>query len=143
MNARSNMTDTERAAIEKEIKALMQKANKTAEIVDTSDWLSVLSDEYRLGFIDDGEFYMSAKDITGAFTEGFCLLDHQETLETPQSRLAVLAPDIAVMTDLQKVMVYYKDGKTYTGNFAHTTILVKLDGTWKLIHMHQSVQKAE
>jgi ketosteroid isomerase-like protein len=115
----------------------------SAEKVDTSDWVSFVSDAYNLGAIDSGVFYKTSKDVIDDFREGFKLLERQELLETPEFHLAVLAPDVVVMTELSKTAVYYKDGKVFTGDFAHTMVFVKIDGEWKMIHSHQSVKPLE
>jgi ketosteroid isomerase-like protein len=143
MSTQTKLTDAVRVAIEKEITELYKKWMKTAENVDTSSWADMSSDAYGLGMIDSGLFYKSSKDVLKDFEEGFKLLERQEILATPEFHLAVLAPDVVVGTELTKTAAYYKDGKVFTGNFAHTMVFVKIDGVWKLIHFHQSVQPVE
>jgi ketosteroid isomerase-like protein len=142
MSTQTKVSDAERVAIEKEITEWYKKLWESAEKVDTSGWASMMSDAYNLGFIS-GVFYKSSKDVIDDFRESFKLRERQEILETQEFHLAVLAPDLVVVTDLWKATQYYKDGKTFTGNFANTYILAKLAGEWKLVHMHESFQKVE
>ena len=71
MGTQTMMTDVERAAIAEEITGLYNKSMEASNNVDVSNWPSILDDSYNLGFIDGGEFFSSAKDITEAFREGF------------------------------------------------------------------------
>ncbi len=143
MSTQTKLNDAERVAIEKVITEIYQKLWESGEKVDISPWSSMISDAYNLGSIDSGEFFQTGKDITDRFREGFKRLERQETLERLEFHLAVLAPDVVVGTSLTKVAVYHKDGNVFTGYFAHTYIIVKIDGLWKLIHFHQSVQPVE
>jgi uncharacterized protein (TIGR02246 family) len=143
MSAQMIMTEAERTAIEKEITELYESVMEASENVDISATASIISDEYNLGFIDSGEFFNNSQDITEVFKEGFSKLERQETLDRKEYRLAVLAPDIVVGTDQTKTAVYHKDGSVFTGNFALTFVIVKIDGEWKVIHSHQSVQPVE
>jgi hypothetical protein len=143
MTTQFMISDAERIAIEKEMTEMYKKMMASAENVDTSEWSSFSSDAYNLGVIDSGEFYKTSKDNIDAFREGFKKLERQEILETPEFHIAVLAPHVVVGTDLSKTAVFYKDGTVFTGNFAHTWVVVKIDGEWKGIHSHQSVQPVE
>jgi ketosteroid isomerase-like protein len=143
MSTQTTMTEAERAAIEKELTEMYKKSMEAMEKVDTSDWAAVYSDKYKLGFIDSGEFVLKSADMIKGFTEGYTHLERQELQKEIEFRLAVLAPDIVVGTDLTRTAAYFKDGKVFTGNFAHTMVLVKIDGEWKVIHTHQSVHPVE
>jgi ketosteroid isomerase-like protein len=143
MSLQSTMTAAERAAIEKEITEIYLKVLETSEKADVSYGFSLMSDAYHLGLIDDGSFFQFSEETLKQYQDGFALLERQKILEKLEFHIAVLKPDIVVLTALEKCAVYSKDGKVFTGNFAHTWIIIKINGEWKCIHSHQSAQKVE
>ena len=103
------------------------------------DSMAPLSNDHNLGWIDSGHFFPSADEQMSAVREGFSRLQRQENQEPKELRIAVLAPDVAVLTALANWTAYFKDGTTFTSDFAHTWVAEKIDGEWKMIHAHQSV----
>ena len=143
MDMQTRVSDAERVAIEKEIMAIFERWNDSANQVDTSDWLTFMSDAYNLGFLGGGEMVSSTKELVENWTEGFKLLERQEDLEEPKVKLAVLSPEVVVGTSFNKNAAYYKNGTVAIAYFALTMVFVKIGGEWKLIHAHLSEKPVE
>ena len=62
-----------------------------------------------------------------------------QTHETNELRIAVLAPDVAIMTWHGNVTGTTKDGSTGGGVFARTFVCEKVEDDWKIIHAHISI----
>ena len=134
----TQLTDKERAAIEAELLAMYEKGTAAADNVDADLAFVDFSDAYDLGFFIGGEFIPSLDSLISGFRESFALLERQERLEVIERKVAVLAPNVVVVTMLTKIAVFAKDGTSWTSPFAQTFVCAKVDDQWKVIHFHQS-----
>jgi hypothetical protein len=143
MTKQTTLNDAERIAIEKEIKAILEKIVDTCENLDISYWASVSSNEFDLGGISRGVFYPTTDAHLATFREGFTHLEYQKLEEEKEWRIAVPAPNVAIVVIYSRWSAIYKNGNTFTGDHTYTIVFVNIDDAWKIIHLHQSVKPVE
>ena len=108
MTTQTTLTDAERIAIEADVKDLYEKSMVAMENVDIDYLVSTISDEYDLGSINNGFFFSSIDDWFDTIREMLSRLERQEILDRIEFKIAIMAPDVVVITGLQKLAVFHK-----------------------------------
>lgn len=86
-------------------------------------------------FLDDKSFM---KEVEGVFST----LDKAEfTFSKPAIR--IVTPDIAIVTMTYHGAFYFPGMKMTFPDCGRTLVLQKIDGKWKIIHFHESMQESE
>jgi uncharacterized protein (TIGR02246 family) len=134
----STMTNEQRATIEQTVRTMMDDGFDAARDVDIDRILATSSDEGNLGFANNGFFFPSLAAIGEAFREGFARLEKQD-ITVKETRVAVLAPNVASAVVTSDFTAYNKDGTTSSSSAVLTFIYVKEGENWKSIHTHQSL----
>jgi uncharacterized protein (TIGR02246 family) len=133
------ITVEDRAAIEGEVRAVTEKLITAVRQADFDRVAALVSrdDPFNLGYIDNGVFLFDFETMESRFRPGFARLQSQD-MEINDMRIAILAPDVAVITWHGQISANHKDGQTFERALALTYVLVKDGGDWKFVHMHQS-----
>lgn len=130
------MNEKERMAIEAEIRALLDQCYAAARKVDVDRTFAAFS-VLPVGAIDSGVFFPAREDFVSHFREGFARSNGQD-IELADTRIAVLAPNVAIATTHGHDTSDFKDGSTFAGDFAATFVFAKEGNSWKITHYHQS-----
>ena len=134
----AGLSDSQRSAIEEELRACLAGCDAAADKADADGTTAYYSDMHKLGFIYNGTMIPSLDAVVVFARELFEQLQSQ-THETSELRIAVLAPNVAVMTWHGNVTGTGKDGSTGGGVFARTFVWAKVEDDWKIIHVHISI----
>ena len=132
------LSDSQRFAIEEELRACLAGCDAAADNVDADRTFSYWSDMHELGFIYNGTMIPSLDAVVVSGRKMFGQMQSQ-THETSELRIAVLAPNVAIMTWHGIVTSTGKDGSTDEGVFARTYVCAKVEDEWKFIHVHISI----
>ena len=135
--SRQQVSDEQRAAIEVTIRVLTDELVAASEQVDVDRVFAKCSDAHDAGFIDNGVFYPSLDSLLAAFRTGFSRLRRQE-IEVSETRVSVLAPNVAVLTAHGYGTATQTDDQTFESPFAWTFVFVKEGDNWRIVHSHQS-----
>ena len=138
MMTQAVLSDSQRSAIEEELRACLASFDAAANNADADRTFAYCSDMHKLGFIYNGTMIPSLDALVAFGREMFDQLQSQ-THETSELRIAVLAPNLATMTWHGNVTGTSKDGGTGRGVFARTFVWAKVEDDWKIIHMHASI----
>jgi hypothetical protein len=99
MMTQAVLSDSQRSAIEEELRVCLAGCDAAADNADADGTTAYYSDMHKLGFIYNGMMIPSLDAVVVFARELFEQLLGQ-THETNELRIAVLAPNVAVMTRL-------------------------------------------
>lgn len=131
------MTEKERKAIEAEIQAILDQMWDAARKVDTDRMFASFSNELPVGFVEVGVFFATREAIVSSFREEFAPLNGQD-IEIKNTKIAVLAPNVAIATQCCHFTYHFKVGNTFESDDVITLVVVKEGNGWKIIHGHHS-----
>jgi len=134
-----NMTEEQSAAIKETVKSLFQSCFSAAEQADVEKGFADFDfeDIYNVGYIDNGKFYTSFDSLYAHFKAGFSQIQSQD-INVAETRVAVLAPNVALLTTHGSFTATGKNGDKWSFPVANTFVAAKLGNQWKFIHTHQS-----
>ena len=135
--AGAGVTEEERAVIEVQLRTKLAACDAAADCVDLPGVLAHYRDRFGLGFIHTGTFFPNVDAILAAMSEGFARLRNQRH-DTDRLRIAVLAPDIALMSWHGVVSATDADGVTRRLTFGRTFVCVKVEDEWEFVHLYAS-----
>lgn len=138
-NTNTELTDEQKATIEKEVK------DETTKLVSTRSQLNF--DTYKVFFSEDE--FISAVLIRGyiptysawkdSIVVGFARRT-QHKAELQDVRVTVLAKDLAIVTTLENWENWYKNGNNSKSKGVTSILWKKEQNIWKIIYYHQSEQ---
>jgi ketosteroid isomerase-like protein len=131
------VSDSERAAIEKSVKAVVDETIRCAERVDFDAICRQYADLPATSIMNVGYFYPSLKVFDAAFRPGFSRLARQ-TFAPDETRVTVLSHNAAFVAVYGNATSVTKDGAIGGGHFCLTFVLTTVDGSWRIVHAHQS-----
>ena len=141
------LTDAEKAAIIEEIKTMYETMAKdwinNHKEFDYDAFYETWQDTFGLGTIFNGFFHTDLDKLKKDMRENITSRKHMELKEMGETRVAVLAPDIAVLISPFKAFMRAKDDSTFSGEYVNTMIYKYIDDQWIGVHMHQSWHPAE
>ena len=103
--------------------------------------------EYILDFdngliMQDGTVFNTRQEALEAVRAGFERVAQMER-NYERADVTALSPDAALVTSKGTSKVTLLDGRTFTNPFAASTVFVRRDGRWKLLHGHYSPSQSE
>lgn len=129
--------NAQQAAIEDSVKALTNRLTAAAEQVNFDIALSYYSDEYDIGFPNNGRYYPSLDSISKVGRIGYNNLRSQK-INVRETKVAVLAPNAAIATVYGDFTATDKLNFTSGSPFVWTIVFAKAKDQWKIVHLHQS-----
>lgn len=132
------LSDAELSAIKAELRAKLAACDDAADTADVEATFAHYSDRHGLGFIYDGTDIPSVEGVKAWAGEGFGRLQSQRH-DTKECRIAVLAPEVAVIVWQGDVISTAKDGSSSANVFSRTFVCVKTAGMWEFAHVHISI----
>jgi hypothetical protein len=134
---RAGVTEDERAAIEDQLRAKLAACDAAADRVDARGMAQHHSDRCGLGVIHTGTFFPTAAAVLEWAVPAFEALQDQRH-DVQGLRIAVLAPDVAVMIWHGMVSVTNTDDTGWSLPFGRTFVCLKTGGEWEFVHVHVS-----
>ncbi|MDQ1266527.1 MAG: hypothetical protein QG635_1679, partial [Bacteroidota bacterium] len=122
--------------IKAEILALLSEAKTAAEKLDAVAAFANLSDDSSSVFIFSGRTY-NARQTVELLTKSYSLRESQK-LDLSLDNIKVISPDAALWTGGGKGEILLKDGKSMTAYLQETWFWQKIQGKWKVTHLHES-----
>ena len=134
----TNLTEAERARVEREVLAANSEMNKAAESLDVGALFDSILDEAKGPIIQDGLLFPTRGEAKAVVERG-----HQGvqslTRKFQQTYVTVLSTDTALLTASGTSKVVLMDGRILEAPFAVSLVFVLRDGQWKVIQGHYSV----
>lgn len=123
------------AGFEKEIKGFVLKYREAFKEKDIDAVMAMYADDAVLMGTGPGERFVGKEEIKNAYIEYFKTFDKEEYTMT-WSKVGKQG-DVVWATGMTQFTSYYKNKKNeFALNW--TTVLVKQDGAWKIVHRHIS-----
>jgi uncharacterized protein (TIGR02246 family) len=131
-----SLTDTDRAAIMKDINARYEAWVTAASETDIDKALAFFTPDVRAA--SNGLLFMSRDEVDKAFRPSFARLERQD-IQTDETSVSVLSPDIAIQTVRGSFTATDTTGATSDRRaLALTVDWVKREGQWVIVQFHQS-----
>ena len=127
--------DEQRVAIEREVRAVHKEHVQAAERFDFDRMCADYSDAYRAGFNHQGVFYGSAGAYRALFQS---FVATRQEIYFDETRVAVLAPNVALLTAHGGFVATGSEGYTFERRTAITYVYAKIGEEWKAVHSHKS-----
>jgi len=127
--------------IETEITQIFDKSIKAGEELDIIGISENIDDSLKTGFIDNGFYFKSFKELMVGFKSGIQGLEYQK-MNVDTKKITVLSENNALLTARGNYSAKIVDGRILTGKFAWTFVYSKINGKWKVIHSHMSNPKS-
>jgi TonB family protein len=121
-----------------EVLAVQARMNAAAARFDTDAFFADIVDSDETRIIQDGRLFARRGEAMAAVRNGgigVAKLDHR----FEDTRVTVLAPDLALLTGRGTTAVTLSDGRELTSVFAASLLFARRDGRWLLCHGHYSV----
>ena len=132
-----NISDTQKAKIEKEVDSAFHQMIKIAENVNY-DLLNIGVDDSRnAGFIVNGQYFAQYDSLISNLKSRAQNLAKQ-SINVKKEKITVLADNIALLTAFGDSSVELTTGNAFNVRFYWSFVYVKENGAWKVIQSHQS-----
>lgn len=129
-------------SIEDAVLAVSAEMTQAGESQDADRLFSYIADNDKGSVIQNGVFMATRQEaldrVKNALRPGSRRIQYQ----WKRQYVTVLSPDVAVLTAEGVVMATAGSGDTISTPLAQTMVFVKKEGTWKVIHAHQSMPVA-
>jgi ketosteroid isomerase-like protein len=130
--------DSTRQAVEKAVLETHSRMTAAAQDRDAEKMFAFILDAGPGTIIQNGAYLNSRQDALEAVKKGMEGVTKVER-SFKQTRVTVLASDIALLTGNGTTTITLMDGRVISSPIALTELFVLKDGEWKLLHGHHSV----
>ena len=123
------------------IDALLDVAMEGSRNADVDRVLAMVSESREFTFITGDLWLSGLETIREDFEDTYSGIEGQ-TQTILEKRIRLLSPDVAVVTATSEGT--YTDNAGWTSEpvgMGHTLIFVRDNGTWRAVHVHQSIAK--
>jgi hypothetical protein len=136
--ARIPTADTDSiTATENAVLAIHDATIAAAEACDLEQLFSHLVPTNRGAMISNGRITLTQDDVMATTRRDFAGLTSVRYTYA-QRHVTVLSPTSAIIAGDGSVTATTRDGTGFTRPFAQTIVFMRIDETWKVIHMHSS-----
>ncbi len=131
------LTSDEKAIITAEIEGVMAGLITDIEKLDADRAFGYFLQDNNTRMVSQGVVHANIDSLTEVYRKVYGNLDVLD-ITGGEANIVVLGRDAAVVTAANHERVVPKEGEAYDLPFAWTFVWVKRNGTWKLLHAHQS-----
>ena len=123
--------------IKAQVTAEYDRAVAAAEALNVEQLLARVGENDNGALIINGELILSRREVETRTRSNFAALQSIKYTVGPR-RVSVLSPDCALLVVDGTVDVCTSSGTTITRRFAHSVVYVRQNGSWRVLHSHQS-----
>ncbi len=126
-------------SIEDAVLAVSAEMTKAGESADADRLFSYILENDKGSIIQNGMFFGTRQEALDQVRNGLRPGSRRIQYQWKRQFVTVLAPDVALLTAEGTVSATAGSGDTITTPLAQTMVFVNKNGTWKVIHAHQSM----
>jgi hypothetical protein len=127
----------QRDDIEKSILAVNQQMTRAAEARDIDRLFTFLLPNERGSIVQNGFVFLTREEAHDSVKRGFAAV-RKVQYRWKRQMVTILSPDAALLVADGETEVTFADGTSAVAGFAQTTVFVRADGEWKVLHSHRS-----
>lgn len=132
-----NLTDLQKATIEKQVDTIFLAMIKAAENLDY-DKLSIgVDDRYRAGFIINESYYTKYDSMINNLIANL-RSGAKQSITIQNKKITVISDNIVLLTASGNSNVELNTGQSFNVKFLWSFVYEKINNDWKVIQSHQS-----
>jgi len=126
--------------IKNEVDSVFHSAIKAAENLDYDQISKGVSDKYNAGFILNGSYYTTYSSMISVLTSNL-QAGAKQKIAIQNEKISVLTPNIVLLTATGNAKVDLNTGQSFTSTFFWSFVYEKINGQWKVVQSHQSINR--
>jgi hypothetical protein len=134
-----SLTDAQKTRIEKEIDSAFSFSVKAAESLNYDKIATGVDDRHQAGFVTNGRYYADFSSLLQTAKDNAAPGLTQQ-ISFQHKKITVLTNSIALLTATGESKLNTSGGIVYI-TFFWTFVYEKINGNWKVIQSHQSVNR--
>jgi hypothetical protein len=133
-------SNKQKSTIEKQVDSAFHKMINVAESLDYDSLNKGVDDKFQAGFITNGIYYSTFDSLILDMKSKAHGLKGQ-TITIQKEKITVLSESVVLLTATGIAKVDTTSGNQFTINFFWTFVYEKINGSWKVIQSHQSINR--
>lgn len=131
------LTDSQKAAIEKQILEQWDKTGIAVKNADAESFMTSFSTNEFQAMYSEGKQFLTRKEYADSVKVWFSARKSSE-IQQPTIKVTVFTPTLVLFDQKSVFLVNLKDNRAFHSNHAVSFIYKKEDSGWKIIYGHES-----
>jgi ketosteroid isomerase-like protein len=136
-NQSTELTDEQKVTIQNEVQVQMDGKITAARQLDADAFIDYFSNDEFISVNSGATYYSSLSVFADSVANWYSLRESRNTNQI-ESKITVLAPDLALGTRVLYSENLFKSGELLKSNTVITELWKKEQSGWKVIHFHES-----
>ncbi|MBN1153317.1 nuclear transport factor 2 family protein [candidate division KSB1 bacterium] len=131
------LTELEEQTIKQEVSDQFDQLLAACAEMDAEAWSEYYSKDAFISAIGGTDYFPTRSAWVDSITHYFSLRERQQT-EPLEVRVTALTPNHALLTSTENMDIWPKSGEQFRWKHVFTMVWKKEQGSWKILHSHES-----